>query len=165
MTGVHGTLPIHGHCVAGKRSPEFAAWDSMLQRCNNPKHPSYANYGGRGIRVGKALQTFIGFLHVLGKRPAPGYSVDRIDNNRGYTPKNVRWATRKTQQLNRRSNRILAAFGKSQPLTIWAEEYGVHPRTLASRVAKGWPVEKALTSPLLKAGRPSTKPSTLLRAI
>ena len=83
----------------------FSTWDNMMQRCYNDKRPEYLNYGGRGIDVYKPFHdanTFIKWItSALGERPE-GHTLDRIDNDRGYHPDNLRWADRKTQQSNRR---------------------------------------------------------------
>jgi len=100
--GGNGSLK-HGYAITGQVRPEYMGWISMKQRCYNPKHKSYKNYGGRGIRVCKRwLLSVENFLADVGDRPSPNYSIDRIDNNGNYEPKNVRWATGKIQVKNRR---------------------------------------------------------------
>lgn len=91
-------------------TPEFAArrnqavnrWRKMLRRCTNPKDKSYAAYGGRGIKVCERWLDFEAYWADTGDRPAPGFSIDRIDNDGDYEPRNVRWATAKEQVANRR---------------------------------------------------------------
>lgn len=84
--------------------PEYELWKGMRQRCENPNHRSYHNYGGRGISVCTAWrEDFLAFYDHIGPRPRPDLTVERIDNDRGYEPGNVCWATRKEQRANQRS--------------------------------------------------------------
>jgi hypothetical protein len=94
----------HGYASTkpGQRTPEYAAWDSAKQRCTNPNHPRWKDYGGRGITMCEAWRTdFLVFLRDVGPKPV-GYTLDRIDNDRGYEPGNVRWTDWKTQENNKR---------------------------------------------------------------
>jgi hypothetical protein len=142
----HEAQPIWG-------TPLYNLWQQMKNRCTNPRNKGYAAYGGRGITVCDRWQDFQAFHDDMGERP-PGMSLDRIDNDLGYGPDNCRWATRKTQQRNRRNNVILTAFGKSQSVAAWAEEIGMPITTLYARVtAYGWTHEKAIRTPVQQTGR------------
>jgi hypothetical protein len=89
-----------------RRTPEYEAWCHMKSRCSRKADKAYPDYGGRGITVcDEWLSDFSAFLGHIGYRPGPEYSVDRKDNNRGYEPGNVRWATRTEQSNNRRERR------------------------------------------------------------
>lgn len=80
---------------------EYVMWSNMKQRCDNPKNPRYNDYGGRGITYDPHWKSFISFLNDLGTCPKH-LSLDRIENDLGYTKENCRWATRKEQQNNQR---------------------------------------------------------------
>lgn len=90
--------------VHSQRNPIYSIWQTIKTRCYNQKHPSYANYGARGIRMfEKWVDDFDAFREYVGKRPE-GSSLDRIDNNGHYEPGNVRWATKCEQAANTRRN-------------------------------------------------------------
>ena len=117
----------------------------MVYRCTNPSHKDYLSYGGRGISVCQRWLKFENFLEDMGARPK-GFSLERINNNGNYCPSNCKWATRKEQQRNTRSNRILEHDGKRMCLAEWAEELGINHRTLRSRLQRGWTISETLST-------------------
>ena len=120
-------------------------WRQMRERCSNPKHRSYKNYGGRRIKVCPEWDDFAVFYRDMGERPLGG-TVERIDNNGPYSKENCRWATYKDQLNNRRTNRMLTVFGRTQTFSQWADECGIPWTTLRSRIERyGWPLEQAVT--------------------
>jgi len=127
---------------------EYQIWHSMKARCTNPLAANFQWYGGRGISVCESwLESFEAFHHDMGDRP-PGRSLDRIDNNGPYSPENCRWASKETQNGNRRSNRILTYLGETHTLTEWARKLNILPDTLSYRINKGWTVERAFQAPI-----------------
>lgn len=135
-----------------RQAPIYGVWSAMKSRCENPRNPAYANYGGRGITVCERWKLFSAFLADMGEAPR-GLSLDRIDNSLGYSPENCRWASRAEQARNHRGNRILTLGGESLPMIVWAERYGVRLCTVHARLAKGWTVEKAIQHPVRQSGR------------
>lgn len=84
-------------------SPEYHAWGNMIQRCENKNHPEYKNYGGRGIVVCKEWRSsFERFFEDMGEKPSPKFSLDRINNEKGYFKENCRWTDASTQATNQR---------------------------------------------------------------
>lgn len=94
----------HGGARRGARLPEYKIWASMNQRCHNVNSPSFPAYGARGITVcDRWRNSFAAFLSDVGPKPAGDYSLERLDNSRGYSPENCIWGTRLTQAKNRRA--------------------------------------------------------------
>jgi hypothetical protein len=138
-------------------SPEYTNWRQMMQRCYDHNSPNYPYYGQVGIKVCPRWMKFENFFADMGERPSREHTVDRIDTNGDYTPENCRWATQVQQQRNKNSNRILHHNGKSMCIAEWAEETGIHPRSIQARLERGWSDADTLTKPLKNTGanRPS----------
>lgn len=128
----------------GTGTTEYNIWRAMRARCERPEHERYADYGGRGITVCERWQDFAAFLSDMGQRP-PGRSLDRKDVNGDYEPNNCRWATYTQQTRNKRSNRMIEHDGQTHCVAEWAEMTGIGESTIAWRLSRGWPAERALT--------------------
>jgi len=93
------------HSLTG--TPLYKLWKNIITRTTNPEYKHFKNYGGRGIKMHpkweKDAESFVKYLRMaLGPKPTSQHSLDRIDNEKGYIPGNLRWATKKEQANNRR---------------------------------------------------------------
>lgn len=123
-------------------------WRDMRSRCENPKASQYKNYGGRGITVCDEWEDYVTFRNwALNNGYSDNLSIDRIDNNKGYCPKNCRWATRKEQQRNRSCNVVVKYKGQEKILKDWAYELNIPYSRIQARLALGWNVEDAFEKP------------------
>lgn len=140
---VLGTVATTTHGMTG--TPTFISWDSMKQRCLNPKHKSYSDYGGRGVKVCKRwLESFENFLADMGEHP-DGMTLERDEVDGDYEPSNCRWATSKEQGNNRRNSRHITMGGKTMTIAQWAEELGMSRQALRHRINSNWTEEDILT--------------------
>lgn len=128
-------------------SREYSGWKLMLSRCYNKKDISYANYGGRGIKVCEKWRlSFKDFFADTGIKPK-NYTLERINNDGDYEPDNWKWATPKTQNRNRRSNVNITYGGETRTIEEWSEITGTKSSTLRQRLHLGWSVHDALYLP------------------
>ena len=117
-----------------------------MARCRNPNHKAFPEYGGRGIRVCERWLDFTNFLAGMGERP-PRHSLERKNNDLGYFPENCKWATRAEQAKNRKCTRYVEIGGRMIALSEALQEYGINRCTFYGRIARGWPLQRALTQP------------------
>lgn len=124
---------------------ENAAWHGMWQRCTNEQAPNYHRYGGRGITVCKEWESFEQFLKDMGLRPSAEHSLDRRDNEKGYSPDNCRWATPEEQHENR-SNTCKAEWnGILLPILHIAQQTGKKRSSIYYHLrVVGLPIEEAV---------------------
>ena len=155
-TEVRRSANSHGqsHSNRGGPTPTYMTWEGMKQRCHNPNFHHFADYGGRGITVCDEWKgSFETFLEDMGPRIGT-LTLERIDNNKGYSKENCRWATKKEQSRNRRDNRVVTYNGKTQIMTEWAREYGLSRGVLWHRLYNmKWDIKDALERPAMKKPR------------
>jgi len=108
-----------------RRIPGYNSWYRMIQRCHNPEDKNYETYGARGLTVHPRWRDPRNFFEDMGARPAPGYSIDRLDNSLGYEPGNCRWASSTTQRLNQSNVVFLEHNGEYLCLKDWARKLGL----------------------------------------
>ena len=131
----------------------YVIWGGMIKRCKNKNAHNYKIYGGRGIEVCDLWLRFEPFMEwALSNGYENNLSIDRIDNNGNYCPENCRWVDKKTQNRNRRNNRIIVFNGVTATEAEWAEILGMPIQTLAYRLSRH-PEEIALTMPYKKASK------------
>lgn len=131
------------------KTPEYRIWLAMKTRCYNQKRVDYPRYGARGITVcDEWLHSFEQFSKDMGPRPSPSHSLDRINNNVGYSKVNCRWATRKEQSNNMRSNRSLTDnLGVTKNIAEWTAIKGFSNATIRLRLDRGWSAHDAIHAP------------------
>ena len=138
-----------------RRLPEYSVYSDMIRRCDDPKRDGFHNYGGRGITVcSEWRKCFHNFYFDVGPRPTNGHTIDRINNDGNYEPRNIRWATRREQCINRRHRprRYISLNGKIASLKKWADVLGIGANDLSRRI-KRMGIEKALTKPVRHKNR------------
>jgi hypothetical protein len=133
------------------RTIEFSIWGAMQTRCYNEKSIGYKHYGGRGINICSRWGKFENFLADMGERPGRSYSLDRINNDKGYSKANCRWATKDQQANNCRSNIRIKYKELKLTLSQWAKKLNINFGSLYYRVVTAkWPPKKALTTLIRK---------------
>jgi len=137
----------HLECQIGRpRTKEYRTWANIKTRCLNPKTINSKDYLGRGITVcDRWLNSFKNFLDDMGRAPSCKHSIDRIDNDKGYSPDNCRWATQVEQSNNTRSNVHVTINGETKTIMQWCRIIGVPDSTIWSRIRRGRTPYEALT--------------------
>lgn len=136
------------HRVHGMNgTPEYIAWQKIIDRCGNPNNPFWNRYGGRGITMFQPWRhSFEEFFKHIGRKPSPKHSIDRINNDGNYEPGNVRWATPLQQSRNRGGRVFVEYRGEKLCISEWSQKVGIKLGTLLKRIRNGWPIEKAMTT-------------------
>lgn len=139
-------LKTHGDI----KSRLYKIWGNMRNRCSNENNPAYHNYGARGIAVCKEWDSYESFREWAYSN---GYNddltLDRIDNDAGYSPDNCRWANVYEQANNKRNNVIIEYNGEVATMSEWAKILGIPYKVLYARLNRSmWSVEKAFTQPV-----------------
>ena len=147
-----GKLNKHNLKHGGRNERLYAVWQGMRYRCNNPNSKFFDRYGGRGISICEEWNDYAKFREWALKNgydenaPKGGCTIDRIDNDKGYSPDNCRWVSSKEQCNNRSSNHIIEYNGQSHTLQEWADILGIRKDTLRRRIeAYQWSKQRALS--------------------
>ena len=124
----------HSESHGMSKTKLYAVWNTMRMRCSKASQESYRLYGARGIKVCKRWNKFENFYKDMGGSYKEGLTIDRIDNNKGYSPKNCRWATPTEQANNTSRNRYITVDNITRTLSQWSRITGINRRTIAARI-------------------------------
>jgi hypothetical protein len=138
------------------RHPNFKTWQSMISRCTKETDKDYPSYGGRGIKVCDDWLDPNKFIADMGLKPTKKHTLDRIDNNGNYEPKNCRWASPLEQSHNKRNNRNLTAYGETLCMAEFSRKYNIPQTTIMRRLAKGMTAEQIIETPIRAIGETLT---------
>ena len=143
-------LASNGNKTHGQtHSRLYGIWSGMKTRCNNENEKIYKRYGALGVTVCEEWNRFEPFYKwAMNNGYTDCLTLDRKDNNKGYSPDNCRWVTMKEQENNRRNNRLLTYNGETKTISQWANDTGIKYTTLYRRITNGWTAESALTTPV-----------------
>ena len=141
----HGPHYVHGM----SRTKIYETWGNMKKRCEDKTSLDYKNYGARGINVSKPWQTFTNFYKDMGAKP-DGMTLERLNNNKGYSKANCKWATRHEQNNNSRRNKWVSFIGYKLTVSQWARKIGIDPDLMSWRLLH-WDKNKSLTQPQRKS--------------
>lgn len=139
----------HGMC----NTITYRTWRCMRSRCHDKTHKQYKDYGGRGILVCDEWYTsFTTFLNDMGERPSKEHSIERINNDKGYSKDNCKWVHRSEQYSNKRkppSKVLMTINGETKSITEWGKIKGIPVTTLWRRQKKmGWTDEECVLTPV-----------------
>lgn len=132
------------HGMEGTKT--YSAWRSMKRRCLSKRCKSYPDYGGRGITVCEKWMDFRGFFEDMGIAQE-GMTLERKDNNKGYSKENCVWASQKDQANNKRNTTFITHDGITRSLAQWAEFFGIGRKLLWFRLKRGWSFEESIARP------------------
>jgi hypothetical protein len=134
--------------------PLHKTWWAMMDRCENPKNKSFKDYGARGISVctrwkfgADGLTGFECFLADMGPRP-DGFTIERVMGHLNYEPGNCVWIAKGDQSKNRRTVRLVRINEQVKTIPDWCADYKLNYWTAIRRIARGWPPDKAITTPI-----------------
>lgn len=129
--------------------PEYNIWRGMIDRCYNEKNQHYSRYGGRGILIcDEWKESFEAFYADMGSRPSDEHSIDREDNDKGYSKDNCRWTTQDVQTRNRENNVYYELNGERKLLGDWCRDLNLNIVAVTNRIYRGWSFEEAINIPI-----------------
>lgn len=168
----HGTSVTTGHttsCGCARVAPskthglsstsEYGSHANMLRRCSDTENAMYPRYGGRGIAVCDrwlGADGFLNFLSDMGEKPTRKHTLERVDNDKGYSPDNCVWATKKEQGQNRSTTKLITVDGVTKSQSAWDQSKGSSINIVGDRIRRGWDAEAAVKTPVAQYTRDLT---------
>lgn len=146
----------HGKSSGATKHPLYDRWNGMKARCENPSHSGYKNYGAKGVVVCERWQSFEFFLEDMESSFAPGLTLERKDNSKGYDKENVVWATKSVQSRNTCRNSNVTINDETLTVRDWEIRKGVRRGCFQRRIDLGWGPELAVTLSV-QPGKPLEK--------
>lgn len=141
----------HGYAPRNKPHTMYTIYNNMKQRCYNPNSRAYRRYGERGIIIcDEWLNDFTQFLKDMGPRPSIKHSIERINNDSNYEPKNCKWATPDEQGKNMHINKYYTYNNQKKIISEWVKISGIKNSTFRMRLKYGWSIEKIIETPVKK---------------
>ncbi len=136
------------------QTPTYLSWIRLRARCNDPKNQKYPKYGGRGIKVCDRWQSsFSNFLADMGERPGREFTIERKEVDGDYEPENCIWLPAKDQGRNKTCSVYVEYEGHEVLLLDLCAELGLDRNRTYQRLKLGWPLEKAISSPVRKTAK------------
>lgn len=137
------------HNLSHKYANLYSMWNTMRHRCKNPQNNKFKDYGKRGISYCSEWDDFPTFLSwSVSNGYKKGLSLDRIDNNGNYEPKNCRWVTNKEQQRNTRKSHFVVYKNTKKTIAEWCELLELPYKTILYRILHNWGIEKSFETPI-----------------
>jgi hypothetical protein len=124
----------------------YKSWQNARARCSNPNNKDYHHYGERGIAMSEAWAKNFGVFYAeMGECPV-GYSLERIDVEKGYVSGNCKWIPKREQNNNKRTNHLITYRGETKPMSVWAKQFGIPQRTVWDRMQYGWSLDRVFSN-------------------
>jgi hypothetical protein len=142
-------IKTHGE----SRTPLYRKWCHLFDRCKGFKERDRKNYTDKGIEVCERWMSYENFKADMGYPPKGKNTIDRIDNSKGYSPDNCRWASSREQCNNKTNNVVITYQGRSDTVANWGRHLGVCSKALMYRLKRGWSVEDAFNTPYSHANK------------
>lgn len=133
----------HSEGAHSRRTLTYRIWQSMLRRCDTKSATGYENYGGRGLKVCLRWHSYINFKNDMGVCP-PKFSIERINNNKGYYKSNCKWILKGKQMQNTRRSILIKHKGQTKCAKVWARELKIPAATFWRKVKKGLSIKQIL---------------------